>query len=130
MTNLSLSLFLSLFLSLCVSHLVPANATYFESPSNLVAGCCAQNQAKLHLYLNQSYGGPNPTQIAAVNPGLKNGFGIIVINDWAIVEGPDPGSKVIARAQGMTVQCGQNKARWFVNFNMVFEDDRYVCGYS
>ncbi|XP_078149701.1 pterocarpan synthase 1-like [Carex rostrata] len=125
MTNLSLSLFLSLSLSLCVSHLIPANATYFKSSSNLVTGCCVQNEANLHLYLKQIGAGPNPNQVIPVNSVLKNSFGMIAINDWDILEGPDPGSKVVARAQGIHVQCGQNKARWFVNFNMLFEDDRF-----
>lgn len=101
------------------------NATYFKCSSTQVT-CCEQTEANFHLYLHQISGNPSPNQTVPVNPPNKNGFGMIVVNDWTIHEGRDPSSKVIARAQGMHAQSGQNKAQWYTTFNMVFEDDRYV----
>lgn len=71
--------------------------------------------------------GPNENQIISVTPPInKDGFGVMAVNDWTVREGRDLGSKVVARAQGIHVQCGQNNPRWHCSFTMVFEDARYV----
>lgn len=88
------------------------NAPYFKGSSITGGG---QNDANLHLYLHEVAG----------NPG-NNGCGMMAINDWTVRKGLDLGSNVFARAPGMHAQCGKNNPRWYVNFNMVFDDAWYV----
>ncbi|XP_078158798.1 dirigent protein 23-like [Carex rostrata] len=95
---------------------------YFQSC--IITGS-ALYEAKLRLYLHHDYLGTNRNQTTPVVPTEPNDFGQINVIDWSIEEGSDRGSKVVAHAQGMQVQCGKNKQQWYCSFNMVFEDDRF-----
>jgi Dirigent-like protein len=102
------------------------NATYFKSSSTQPC-CCQQNEGNFHLYMHQIAAGPDVNQKVAVNPdNPTTAFGEFVVNDWSITEGPDPASKLVARAQGMHVGVGHIKLRWYFSCNIVFEDERYT----
>ena len=84
----------------------------------------AQSELYMHLYVNQVYGGPNPTQVVVINNG---GFGTTAITDWAIVDRLDPNATVVGRAQGLHFLASSISGNsWYTSMNLVFEDTRYV----
>lgn len=81
----------------------------------------------MKLYLHQVVQGqPNQNQAAMVPSSNPAGFGTIAVNDWTVIDGPNPNNaKIVARAKGMHVQADQANAGWYTSFLMVFEDGRY-----
>lgn len=78
-----------------------------------------------HLYLHHTGQGEHINQHGVLSPGFENSFGSIVVNDWAITEGPSLDTKVVAHAKGIHIQAGMDIKNYFVSFNMVFEDGRF-----
>lgn len=73
------------------------------------------------LYLYHTPLGPNSNQVSLVS---KDGLGSLVGNNWEIRDGPDPNAKVVARAQGLHMNPGNNGG-WQNFFGILFEDDRF-----
>lgn len=83
----------------------------------------AQSELYMHLYVNQINGGANQNQAVVINTG---GFGITVITDWPIADGPEPNATVVGRAQGLHFLSSSVASNsWYTSMNLVFEDTRY-----
>jgi Dirigent-like protein len=122
-----LDLSVSYFKAMAAPVVQTANASYFKSSTTHVS-CCDQTETNFHLYLHQIGQGPNTNQTGGNT--VPPGFGMIVVNDWAILEGLDPSSKLVARAKGHHTNCRENN--YCTLFNMVFKDDKcvyifYIC---
>jgi hypothetical protein len=76
------------------------------------------------LYMHQVVKGPATNDKAVVLPA--GGMGTISVNDWAILDGPDPSAaKVVGRAQGLhTLSSSPSEFSWFTAVNLVFKDER------
>ena len=73
------------------------------------------------LYLYHTQFGPKANQEDIIAP--KNGLGRTIANNWEVYDGVGPGSKLVARAQGLHIEAGN----WHNSFSLVFEDGRYIC---
>ncbi|CAN6197241.1 unnamed protein product [Urochloa humidicola] len=73
------------------------------------------------LYIYQTWSGPKANQADIFTP--KSGsFGRTVVNNWEVYEGLiGPGSKLVARVQGLHLDAGA----WNNFFSLVFEDGRF-----
>jgi len=95
-------------------------ATFFAVAPLLCA--LAENEVQMTLYMHQVVKGPATNDIAVVTPG---GLGTISVNDWAILDGPDPSAaKVVGRAQGLHTLSSLSEFSWFTAVNLVFKDER------
>ncbi|KAF3332095.1 dirigent protein 1-like protein [Carex littledalei] len=81
----------------------------------------------LHFYFHEIYAGPNATAVGAVNPPRNDSaFGAIGVVDDMLKEGPDPSSKLIGRAQGLTTVASMEKDSGILTMlNLVFTDGPY-----
>ncbi|KAG2640833.1 jacalin-related lectin 3-like [Panicum virgatum] len=71
------------------------------------------------LYLYHTQFGPKANQEDIIAP--KNGLGRTIANNWEVYDGVGPGSKLVARAQGLHIEAGN----WHNSFSLVFEDGRF-----
>ncbi|KAJ4755920.1 Dirigent protein [Rhynchospora pubera] len=81
----------------------------------------------LHFYFHEIYSGPNATAVAVVNPPRNDSaFGAMGMVDDMLKEGPDPSSKLIGRAQGLTaVPSMEQNGGILTMLNFVFTDGPY-----
>ena len=99
------------------------------TPYFTIAPCqyvLCQNEVNMKLYLHQVVQGqPNQNQVAIVPSSQPAGFGTIAVNDWTVIDGPNPNAKIVARAKGMHIQADQANAGWYTSLLIIFEDGRY-----
>ncbi|XP_039851818.1 U-box domain-containing protein 70-like [Panicum virgatum] len=84
-----------------------------------------QEQLYLVLYLDQEHDGARRNQRRVLKPSGKGLFGVTVVNDWPIYDGPDPSkANMVARARGHHMQTGKDDERgsWFLSCSIVFLD--------
>ncbi|KAL6650617.1 hypothetical protein ACP70R_009542 [Stipagrostis hirtigluma subsp. patula] len=95
---------------------------YFRiSPAQYVL---CQNEISMKLYLHQVADGPNKNQEQMVNP-IDN-FGTIAVNDWTVIDGPNPNSsRIVARAKGTHILADKANSGWYLSAVIVFEDNRF-----
>lgn len=77
----------------------------------------------LHFYFHDIVSGKNPTTIVVA--GTRNKFGMTTILDDPLTEGPEPGSKVVGRAQGMYNLAAKDGAALLMVMSFVFEYGKY-----
>jgi hypothetical protein len=78
------------------------------------------------MYLHQIAEGQGTNQIATFNSTLTAGFGTTAINDWLVLDGPQPSNAtIVGRTKGMHVQADVAGPGWFNYFTMVFQGGRY-----
>ncbi|XP_004980620.1 uncharacterized protein LOC101758354 [Setaria italica] len=100
------------------------NPSYYES------GVCQdirQKEHRFHLYMNQR-GEESPdggNQKIVVSPGLSQGFGITVVNDWTVSDGPAPNANIVARCRGMQMGDGKANQNWLFCHSIMFTDSRF-----
>ncbi|XP_025808399.1 dirigent protein 22-like isoform X2 [Panicum hallii] len=98
------------------------------SPASAAAG--GGKQTHIKLYWHDVLSGPNPTAVqvarAAVTNTSKTSFGLVVVIDDPLTEGPDLNSSTpLGRAQGTYVAAGRDEVALLVNMNFVFQGGRY-----
>ncbi|KAF2545840.1 hypothetical protein F2Q70_00020386 [Brassica cretica] len=83
----------------------------------------------LHFYFRDVITGDKPTAIrVAVPPGTNSSavsFGVVMIADDPLTEGPDPSSKEVGRAKGMYVSMDMNLLSFTMVFNLVFTEGEF-----
>lgn len=91
-----------------------------------------QDQLYLVLYLDQEYAGTRQNQGVVYDPNHGESFGLTVVNDWAIYDGPDPSkAKIVARARGHHVQsCKDFGGQWFLSCSIIFLDESSYVHFS
>ena len=98
--------------------------------SPLLQHAFRQEQLYLVLYLDQEHDGARQNQRRVLKPSGKGLFGVTVVNDWPIYEGPDPcKATMVAHARGHHMQTGKDeRGSWFLSCSIVFLDGSwYVC---
>uniref|UniRef100_A0A453ADI7 Dirigent protein n=2 Tax=Triticinae TaxID=1648030 RepID=A0A453ADI7_AEGTS len=54
-----------------------------------------------------------------INPLVSPAAGV---NDWPLLDAPQPNANIIARAKGLHIQASQEGGGWFSPFSMVFQE--------
>ncbi|PVH61582.1 hypothetical protein PAHAL_3G068700 [Panicum hallii] len=98
--------------------------TYFTiAPCQYVL---CQNEVTMKLYLHQVVQGqPNQNQVAMVPSLQPAGFGTIAVNDWTVIDGPNPSANIVGRAKGVHIQADQANAGWYTSLLIIFEGGRF-----
>ncbi|WVZ88613.1 hypothetical protein U9M48_035113 [Paspalum notatum var. saurae] len=96
------------------------------------AASAASGEKSTHikLYWHDVVSGPSPTAVpvarAAVTNTSKTAFGMVIVIDDPLTEGPDlKSSKLVGRAQGTYIGAGKDELSLMMNMNFVFQGGKY-----
>jgi hypothetical protein len=108
--------------------LLAAAAPGFHSETASAAG--AEKEAHIKVYWHDVYSGPSPTAAvvaqAATTNTSKTSFGMVVVIDDALTDGPDlNSSRIVGRAQGTYIASGKDSLALLMNMNFVFTTGKY-----
>ncbi|CAH2033663.1 unnamed protein product [Thlaspi arvense] len=121
---------LLLFLSLAILLLaVTVTETEAYSTTTPFHGHTPEKHTHLHFYFHDVITGDKPTAIRVAAPPATNSsaisFGVVMIADDPLTEGPDPSSKKVGRAQGMYASTDMNILSFTMVFNLVFTEGEF-----
>ncbi|XP_062201739.1 dirigent protein 22-like [Phragmites australis] len=107
--------------------LLPLLLSAAAAPATAAGG---EKQTHIKLYWHDVVSGPNPTAVqvarAAVTNTSKTAFGVVVVIDDPLTEGPDlKSSKPVGRAQGTYIGAGKDTVALLMNMNFVFQGGKY-----
>ena len=96
----------------------------------LAVAASAEKETHIKVYWHDVYSGPSPTAVqvaqAATTNTSKTSFGMVVVIDDPLTEGPDlNSSKLVGSAQGTYIGCGKDSLALLMNMNFVFTSGRY-----
>ncbi|KAL2478376.1 Dirigent protein 21 [Forsythia ovata] len=77
----------------------------------------------LHFYFHDIVSGKHPTAILVA--GRRNSFGSTAMIDDPLTGGPEPGSKLVGRAQGMYSMASQYDGSLLMVVNFVFTEGKF-----
>lgn len=89
-----------------------------------------EKSTHMKLYWHDVVSGPSPTAVqvarAAVTNTSKTAFGVVVVIDDPLTEGPDlKSSKPLGRAQGTYIGAGKDELSLMMSMNFVFQAGKY-----
>ncbi|TVU51213.1 hypothetical protein EJB05_02623, partial [Eragrostis curvula] len=87
-------------------------------------------ETQIKVYWHDVVSGPNPTSVpvaqAAVTNTSRTYFGMVVVIDNALTDGPDlNSSRLVGRAQGTYTSAGKDVLAFLMNMNFVFQGGKY-----
>ncbi|XP_057983197.1 dirigent protein 22-like [Malania oleifera] len=82
-----------------------------------------------HFYFHDIVSGNHPTVVRVVaapaTNGSATGFGMVTMMDDPLTAGPERGSRLVGRAQGMYASAAQAEVGLLMVVNYVFEEGKY-----
>jgi len=105
------------------------NPDFYEyiSPSSL--GLKKEKLLHLHFFFHDVSSGPKPTAVtiaqAQTTANSSSFFGLLMIADDPLTVGPDPGSKLVGRGQGLYGFADQKEVALAMLFNFVFTEGKF-----
>ncbi|KAK4281788.1 hypothetical protein QN277_013240 [Acacia crassicarpa] len=124
----------SLTLIFLFTHLATAKPTGFSrtlSPSSL--GLRKEKLTHLHFYFHDIVSGRNPTAVKVAEALMTNtsltGFGLVSMADDPLTTGPERGSKLVGKAQGIYASAAQDEVGLLMVLNFAFIEGKYNGSY-
>ncbi|EOA14076.1 hypothetical protein CARUB_v10027213mg [Capsella rubella] len=118
-----------LLLTLLLAVTVTESEAYSTTTTRPFQGYKPEKFTHLHFYFHDVISGDKPTAIrVAEAPGTNSSaikFGVIMIADDPLTEGPDPSSKEIGRAQGMYASTDLKDLIFTMVFNLAFTEGQF-----
>ncbi|KAK7336688.1 hypothetical protein VNO77_17234 [Canavalia gladiata] len=119
-----------LTITLLFSSLATAKSpSFYRSVSPTSLGLQKEKLSHLHFYFHDIVSGPNPTAItvakAHMSPTSPTAFGIVNMADDPLTIGPEPGSKLVGKAQGIYGSACQDELGLLMIMNFVFTEEKY-----
>ncbi|KAK9068560.1 hypothetical protein SSX86_012675 [Deinandra increscens subsp. villosa] len=88
-----------------------------------------QKLTHLHFYFHDILSGDDPTAIKVAESRITNtsrtGFGAVIMIDDPLTVGPERGSKIVGRAQGIYASACLTDTRLLMALNYVFLEGKY-----
>ena len=108
--------------------LLAVAAPVLQSQTAWAAG--AEKETHIKVYWHDVYSGPSPTAVqvaqAATTNASKTSFGMVVVIDDPLTDGPDlNSSRLVGRAQGTYIASGKDSLALLMNMNFVFTAGKY-----
>ncbi|PON36252.1 Disease resistance response protein [Trema orientale] len=123
-TIISLITILSL-MNLSVAHY----DQYYKNLSPKKLELKQEKLTHLHFYFHDIVSGPKPTAVVVATAKSTNssstGFGIVAVLDDLLTGGPEPTSKPVGRAQGITSSASHSEIGLLMVLNYVFTEGKY-----
>ncbi|OWM82634.1 dirigent protein 22-like [Punica granatum] len=130
MAMIPAKLFLSdLFFSSSLLDAKSSDPEFATSTSPEQLGLNTQKLTHIRFFLHERNNAPNQTAVqvaqAATTSQSPSFFGAVAVIDDLLTEGPDMGSKLIGRLQGMTASADQSEIALLMATNFVFTAGKY-----
>ncbi|KAL6138213.1 hypothetical protein ACLB2K_063496 [Fragaria x ananassa] len=114
--------------------LVGAGDRHFSRPlSRAKHGLKKEKLSHLHFYFHDIVSGRSPTAIrVAEAPTTQNSstaFGAVMMIDDPLTAGPELGSKLVGKAQGIYASASQTELGFLMVLNFAFMEDKYNGSY-
>ncbi|XP_008241179.1 PREDICTED: dirigent protein 21-like [Prunus mume] len=126
------TIFITIFLFFFFFFLTLANAEAhrFSKPlSPSKHGLKREKLSHLHFYFHDILSGRNPTAVRVAEAPTTNtsltAFGAVVVMDDPLTVGPELGSKLVGKAQGIYASASQSELGLLMAFNFVFVEGKY-----
>ncbi|KAK7285438.1 hypothetical protein RJT34_20211 [Clitoria ternatea] len=97
------------------------------SPTSL--GLQREKLSHLHFYFHDIVSGPKPTAVRVAEARMTNtsstSFGFVAMCDDPLTVGPEPGSKLVGKAQGIYGSAAQDDTGLLMVMNLAFTEGKY-----
>ncbi|XP_071720165.1 dirigent protein 22-like [Rutidosis leptorrhynchoides] len=119
-----------LFIFTQTSLITRSNPTFVQSVKLNPLKLKTEKLSHFRFFWHDKYSGPNPTAVNIIPPPItnktnSNGFGTVSMIDDALTDKPEPGSKLLGRAQGFYGIASQEEIGLLMAMNFVFSTGKY-----
>ncbi|VVA39063.1 PREDICTED: dirigent [Prunus dulcis] len=122
-----ITIFLFFFFFLTLANAETHRFSKPLSPSK--HGLKREKLSHLHFYFHDILSGRNPTAVRVAEAPTTNTsltvFGAVVVMDDPLTVGPELGSKLVGKAQGIYASASQSELGLLMAFNFVFVEGKY-----
>ncbi|KAJ8748758.1 hypothetical protein K2173_011313 [Erythroxylum novogranatense] len=115
-------------LSFTLSVVFPiTGGVFYEELTEAISMKLVEKTTHLHFYFHDVVSGKDSTVVRIAGPPESSGtgFGDTMMTDDLLTEGPELGSKIIGRAQGMYGVSAQHELSLLMVMNYVFTEGKY-----
>ncbi|XP_061346384.1 dirigent protein 22-like [Gastrolobium bilobum] len=102
---------------------------FHRSISEASLGVHKEKLSHLRFYFHDIVSGPKPTAVRVAQAKMTNTsptlFGVVVMADDPLTLGPEPGSKLVGKAQGIYGSAAQDETGLLMVMNFAFTDGKY-----
>ncbi|XP_027351806.1 dirigent protein 22-like [Abrus precatorius] len=122
---------ISIFIvTLLFSSLVTAKSSrFYRSIPPTSLGLQKEKLSHLHFFFHDIVSGPKPTAVKVAEAHMTNTsstfFGLMVMTDDPLTVGPEPGSKLVGKAQGIYGSAAQDELGLLMVMNLAFMEGKY-----
>ncbi|ESW34350.1 hypothetical protein PHAVU_001G145000 [Phaseolus vulgaris] len=124
-----IAIFTIIVLNLLFSLAVAKSPTFYGNLSPKSLGLKKEKLSHLHFFFHDIVSGPNPTAVRVAEAASTNSsstlFGFIAMIDDPLTVGPEPGSKLVGKAQGVYGSAAQYELDLLMVMNFVFTEGKY-----
>ncbi|XP_047163209.1 pterocarpan synthase 1-like [Vigna umbellata] len=122
----NLTCIFTIILTLLFSFSAAKSSTFYRNLSPVSLGFKKEKLSHLHFFFHDILSSPNPTAVRVVEPHTTNSsFGLITMADDPLTVGPEPGSKVVGKAQGIYGSAAQEEIGFLMIMNLVFTEGKF-----
>ncbi|KAK7396322.1 hypothetical protein VNO78_17241 [Psophocarpus tetragonolobus] len=123
------SIFIVIILTLLFSFVTAKSHTFHRTISPLSLGLKKEKLSHLHFFFHDIVSGPEPTAVRVAQARMTNTssslFGLLVMTDDPLTMGPEPGSKLVGKAQGIYGSAAQKETGLLMIMNLAFTEGKY-----
>ncbi|KAK7336687.1 hypothetical protein VNO77_17233 [Canavalia gladiata] len=120
---------LTITLTLLFSLVAAKQPSFHREISPTSLGLQKEKFSHLRFYLHDILSGPKPTTVEVAEAQMTNtsssNFGLVLMADDPMTVGPEPGSKLVGKAQGMFGFANQEETGLLMILNMAFTEGKY-----
>ncbi|KAK7336679.1 hypothetical protein VNO77_17225 [Canavalia gladiata] len=102
---------------------------FYRSISPTSLGLRKEKLSHLHFYFHDIVSGRKPTVVRVAEAHVTNTsstlFGLVAMIDDPLTVGPEPGSKLVGKAQGIYGSAGQDETSLVMVMNFAFTEGKY-----
>ncbi|KAG5083515.1 hypothetical protein AAZX31_19G136900 [Glycine max] len=125
----NLTYIFTIVLTLLFSFATAKSHSFHRSISPTALGLQKEKLSHLHFFFHDIGSGPKPTAVRVAQAHMTNTssafFGILVMADDPLTVGPEPGSKLVGKAQGIYGFASQEDVGLLMIMSFAFTEGKY-----
>ena len=125
----NLTYIFTIVLTLLFSFATAKSHSFHRSISPTALGLQKEKLSHLHFFFHDIVSGPKPTAVRVAQAHMTNTssafFGILVMADDPLTVGPEPGSKLVGKAQGIYGFASQEDVGLLMIMSFAFTEGKY-----
>jgi len=123
------AIFTVIVLNLLLSLATAKSPAFYRNLSRKSLGLKKEKLSHLHFFFHDIVSGPNPTAVRVAEAQSTNSsstlFGFIAMIDDPLTVGPEPGSKLVGKAQGIYGSAAQQETALLMVMNLEFTEGKF-----